>query len=69
MAERVIEGYGPAVGHKLNRPAEYARRANAPMSAALRRRLFLVQVVWLVVFILTIGLFFASLPTYYDSLV
>src|SRR5919112_2215117 len=69
MAERVIEGYGPAVGHKLNRPAEYARRANAPMSAALRRRLFLARVVWLVMFILTIGLFFASIPAYYDSLV
>jgi hypothetical protein len=39
------------------------------MSAALRRRLFLVRVVWLVVFILTIGLFFSSIPTYYDSLI
>jgi hypothetical protein len=69
MAERVIEGYGLAVGLKLNRPAEYASRPNAPMSAALRRRLFLVRVVWLVVFILTLGLFFASIPTYYDSLI
>jgi hypothetical protein len=57
------------VGLKLNRPAEYARRPNTPMSAALRRRLFLVRVVWLVLFILTIGLFFASIPAYYDSLI
>src|SRR5215218_2506204 len=71
MAERVIEGYSLAVGLKLNRLAdEYASRPNAPMSATLRgRRLFLLQVVWLVMFILTIGLFFASIPAYYDSLI
>src|SRR5215211_415999 len=71
MAERVIEGYSLAVGLKLNRLAdEYASPPNAPMSATLRgRRLFLVQVVWLVIFILTIGLFFTSIPAYYDSLI
>jgi hypothetical protein len=58
------------VGLKLNRPAEYASRPNAPMSATLRgRRLFLARVVWLVMFILTIGLFFTSIPAYYDSLI
>src|SRR5215204_2341613 len=70
MAERVIEGYGLVVGLRLNRLAEYASRPNAPMSATLRgRRLFLARVVWLVMFILTIGLFFASIPAYYDSLI
>src|SRR5215208_4982600 len=70
MAEKVIEGYGLAVGLRLNRLAEYASRPNAPMSATLRgRRLFLARVVWLVMFILTIGLFFASIPAYYDSLI
>src|SRR3712207_5818074 len=70
MAERVIGGSGLAVGLKLNRPPEYASRPNAPMSATLRgRRLFVVRVVWLVVFILAIGLFFASIPAFYDSLI
>jgi hypothetical protein len=70
MAERVIEGYGLAVGLKLNKLAEYARRPNAPISAILRgRRLFLARVVWFVMFILTIGLFFTSIPAYYDSLI
>jgi hypothetical protein len=57
------------VGPKLNRSAEYTSRPNAPMSATLHRRLYLVRVVWLVVFILTIGLFLASMPAYYDSLI
>src|SRR5215216_7057581 len=70
MSERVIGGYGVAVGLKLSRPAEYASHPNAPMSATLRgRRLFLVRVVWLVVFVLAIGLFFTSIPAYYDSLI
>jgi hypothetical protein len=70
MAERVIEGYGLAVGLKLNRPAKYASRPNAPMFATLHGRgLFLARVVWLVVFVLAIGLFFTSIPAYYDSLI
>ena len=58
------------MGLKLSRPAEYASHPNAPMSATLRgRRLFLVRVVWLVVFVLAIGLFFTSIPAFYDSLI
>jgi hypothetical protein len=58
------------VGLKLNRLAEYASRPNAPMATTLRgRQLFLARVVWLVMFILTIGLFFTSIPAYYDSLI
>jgi hypothetical protein len=58
------------VGLKLNRPAKYASRPNAPMSATLHGRgLFLARVVWLVVFVLAIGLFFTSIPAYYDSLI
>src|SRR5215208_3654429 len=69
-AERVIESCGLVVGLKLNRLPEYASRPNAPMAATLRgRQLFLARVVWLVMFILTIGLFFTSIPAYYDSLI
>jgi hypothetical protein len=58
------------VGLKLNRPAKYASRPNAPMSATLHGRgLFLARVVWLVVFVLAIGLFFTSIPAFYDSLI
>jgi hypothetical protein len=65
-----LEGYGLALSLKLNKLAEYARRPNAPISTILRgRRLFLARVVWFVMFILTIGLFFTSIPAYYDSLI
>jgi hypothetical protein len=58
------------VGLKLNRPAKYASRPDAPMSATLHGRgLFLARVVWLVMFVLAIGLFFTSIPAYYDSLI
>jgi hypothetical protein len=58
------------VGLKLNKPAEYASRPNAPMSATLRGgRLFLTRVVWLMVSILAVGVYFAAIPAYYDSLI
>jgi hypothetical protein len=41
-----------------------------PTSTALHgRQLFLARVVWLVVFVLTIGLFSASIPAYYNWLI
>ncbi len=55
---------------KLNRLAEPGSNPNFPTSVTLgRRQLLLVRVGWLVVFVLTIGLFSASIPAYYDYLV
>ena len=52
---------------KLDRLAEFARSLHAPTSATLsRRQLFLVRVGWLVIFVLSIGVYFASIPAYYD---
>jgi hypothetical protein len=58
------------VSPELNRPAEFDSNLNAPTSFTLSgRRLFLARLGWLVMFILTIGLFAASIPVYYDSLI
>ncbi len=55
---------------KLNRLAEPGSNPNFPTSVTLgRRQLLLVRAGWLVVFVLTIGLFSASIPAYYDSLI
>jgi hypothetical protein len=57
------------VGLKLSRLAQFASSLLPPTSAALsRRQLFLVRVGWLVIFVLSIGVFFASIPAYYDWL-
>src|SRR3712207_5583137 len=59
-----------SVGLKHDRPIEPPGNANAPMSSTLSgRRLFLARLGWIVVVVLTIGLFSASIPAYYDSLV
>jgi hypothetical protein len=58
------------VGLKHDRPVEFPGSTNAPTSSTLSgRRLFLARLGWLVVFALTIGLFVASIPAYYDSLI
>jgi hypothetical protein len=58
------------VGLEHNGPGEFADSTNALRSATLSgRRLLLARVGWLVVFVLTIGLFMASLRPYYDSIV
>jgi hypothetical protein len=58
------------VGLKDDRPVDLADRTNAPTYATLNgRRLFFARLGWLVVCVLTIGLFSASIPAYYDSLV
>jgi hypothetical protein len=58
------------VSLKHDRPVELAGSTNAPTSFPLSgRRLFLARLGWLVVFILTIGLFSTSIPAYYDSLI
>jgi hypothetical protein len=55
---------------KLNKIAEFASSLYAPKSATLSRpQLFSVRVGWLVVFVLTLGLFSASVPAHYDWLV
>jgi hypothetical protein len=55
---------------KTDRLAESASSPNAPTLATLSgRRLFLVRVGWLAVFVLTVGLFSASIPAYYDWLI
>ncbi|MCD6054377.1 MAG: hypothetical protein K0Q96_1569, partial [Rubrobacteraceae bacterium] len=49
------------------------RLASRPDAQTFRplsgRRLFLARLGWLVVFVVTIGLFSANIPAYYDSLV
>ena len=61
---------GLVVNPKPNRPAEFASSPHAPTSAALGgRRLFWARVGWLVIFVLYIGLFSASIPAYYDWLI
>ena len=55
---------------KPGRLAEPAGSPDAPMSLALSGRLlFLVRVGWLAVAVLSIGLFFASVPSHYDWLI
>ena len=55
------------MGLKLDKLAEFARSLHAPTSATLsRRQLFLIRVGWLVIFLLSIGVYIASIPTYYD---
>jgi hypothetical protein len=61
---------GLVVGSKLNRPTGFAGSPHAPTSAALSgRRLFWARVGWLVILVLYIGLFSASIPVYYDWLI
>jgi hypothetical protein len=58
------------VGPKLNRLAEFTNSPYAPTSTALSgRHLFWARVGWLVMFVLTIGLFTTSIPAYYDWLI
>jgi hypothetical protein len=58
------------MGLDHHRPVEYAGSANAPTFSTLSGpRLFLARVGWLVIFVLTIGVFFASIPAYYDWLI
>ena len=58
------------MGLKLNRLIGFARGLHAPTSATLsRRQLFLIRVVWLVIFVVTIGVLFASIPAYYRWLI
>ena len=52
---------------KFDRLAEIARSLHASTSATLSgRQLYLVRVGWLVIFALSIGVYFASIPAYYD---
>jgi hypothetical protein len=58
------------VGLKLHKPAQFVSSLSAAASATMRgRQPFLVRVVWLVVFVLTIGMYTASIPAHYDSLI
>src|SRR5215218_9346348 len=55
---------------KLDRLATFVSSDHAPTSATLsRRQLYLVRVGWLVIFVLSIGAFFASIPVHYDWLI
>jgi hypothetical protein len=56
---------------KTDRLSESASSLNAPTSSTLLsgRRLFSLRVGWLMVFVLTVGLFSASIPAYYDWLI
>ena len=55
---------------ELNGTAEFDGNLNAPTSFTLSgRRLLLARLGWLVMFVLTLGLFVASIPAYYDSLI
>jgi hypothetical protein len=59
-----------SVGLKHHRPVEFDGSANAPTFPTLSGpRLFLARVGWLVVFVLTIGAFFASIPAYFAWLI
>jgi hypothetical protein len=61
---------GLVVDPKLNRLAEFPSSPHAPTSAALSgRRLFWARLGWLVIFVLYVGLFSASIPAYYDWLI
>jgi len=52
------------------RPGEFAGRADALTSSTLGgRHLLVARVGWLVVFMVSVGLFFASIPAYYDVIV
>jgi hypothetical protein len=58
-----------SMGVEYDRPVEVAGSTSAPTSSTLSgRRLLLARLGWLVVFVLTIGLYAASIPAYYDSL-
>ncbi|MDQ3861971.1 MAG: hypothetical protein M3317_00410 [Actinomycetota bacterium] len=58
------------MGPEHRRPGEFAGRTDALTSITLGgRRLFVARVVWLAVFVLTVGLFLASIPAYYDAIV
>src|SRR5215211_3724490 len=64
------KGYGLTVGFKLHRSAEIAESLHAPPSTTLsRRQLLLARVGWLAVFVLTIGLYSASIPAQYEYFV
>ena len=63
-------GWDVEVRLKLNRLTEFASSLHAPTSATLSgRRLSLARVAWLAIFVLTIGILFASIPAYYDWLI
>src|SRR5829696_3077499 len=70
MVAVVRIGDALVVDPKLDRPAEFASSPHPPTSAALSgRRLFWARVGWLVIFVLNIGLFSASISAYYDWLI
>ena len=58
------------MGPESKRPGEFAGRTDALTSSTPGGRCLLVaRVGWLVVFMVSIGLFFASIPAYYDVIV
>ena len=58
------------MGLEHRRPGEFAGRTDALASSTLAgRRLFVARVGWLAVFFLTVGLFLASIPAYYEAIV
>jgi hypothetical protein len=68
-SERRLKGTG-SVGPEHSRPVEFAGRSDSLTSSNLGgRRLLVARVGWLVVFALTLGLFFASIPAHYDAIV
>ena len=59
-----------SVGPEHKRPGEFSGRTDVLTSSTLgRRRLVVVRVGWLMVFVLSVGLFLASIPAYYDAIV
>ena len=57
------------MGPEHKRPGEFAGRTNALTSSTLSgRRLFVARVGWLMVFVLTVWLFFASIPAHYEAI-
>jgi signal transduction histidine kinase len=67
MLEGVRIRVGLVVGPKLNTQTGSASSHQASTSAGLSgRRLFWARIGWLVIFVLNMGLFFASIPPTYD---
>ncbi len=59
-----------SLGPDHKRPGEFAGRTDALTSSTLGGgRLQVARVCWLIVFVVTVGLFLASLPAYYDEIV
>src|SRR5215210_4775832 len=59
-----------SLGPEHKRPGGVAGRTDALTVCTLgSRRLFVARVGWLIVAVLSVGLFFASVPAYYDAIV